>query len=105
MQRSSCGKNIRMKCAGTAPIPRWPRTTLLECSFCVEDGCSGRSHQTSVDHRSRDGSGSPNRTDRRCSPQSFQPYLIADALLSLHLSALPDFEIDCVDINGRVVEF
>jgi hypothetical protein len=38
-------------------------------------------------------------------PQSFQPYLIADALLSLRLASLRDLEIDCVDINGRVVEF
>ena len=37
--------------------------------------------------------------------QSFQPYLVADALLSLGLSALPDLEIDCVDISQRVVEF
>ena len=38
-------------------------------------------------------------------PQSFQPYLVADALLTLGLSAIPDLEIDCVDINERVVGF
>jgi hypothetical protein len=38
-------------------------------------------------------------------PQSFQPYVLADALLSLGLSAMPDLEIECVDINERVVEF
>ena len=37
-------------------------------------------------------------------PQSFQPYLTADALLSLELSALSDLEIDCVDISRRVVD-
>jgi hypothetical protein len=38
-------------------------------------------------------------------PQSFQPYLVADALLTLGLSVMPDLEIDCVDINERVVGF
>jgi hypothetical protein len=38
-------------------------------------------------------------------PQSFQPYLVADALLSLGLSEMPDLEIECLDISERVVEF
>lgn len=38
-------------------------------------------------------------------PQSFQPYLVADALLGLGLSAMPDLDIECVDINERVVRF
>jgi hypothetical protein len=38
-------------------------------------------------------------------PQSFQPYAIADAVLALHLASADDLEIDCVDINKRVVEY
>jgi hypothetical protein len=38
-------------------------------------------------------------------PQSFQPYAVADALLSLGLTRNARLEIDCADINARVVEF
>jgi hypothetical protein len=38
-------------------------------------------------------------------PQSFQPYLAADALLTLGLSAVQDLDIECVDINERPIRF
>jgi hypothetical protein len=38
-------------------------------------------------------------------PQSFQPYAVADALFSLGLAWRGDLEIDCADINTRVIEF
>ena len=37
--------------------------------------------------------------------QSFQPYLTADALLTLGLSAVRDLDIECVDINERPIRF
>ena len=41
--------------------------------------------------------------DDRYPPQSYQPFAVADALLSLGLSSNP--EIHCVDINDRVIDF
>jgi hypothetical protein len=41
--------------------------------------------------------------DERYPPQSYQPFAIADALLSLGLSTSP--EIHCIDINDRVIDF
>jgi hypothetical protein len=41
--------------------------------------------------------------DDRYPPQSYQPFAVADALLSLGLSTNP--QIHCVDINGRVIDF
>ncbi len=38
-------------------------------------------------------------------PQSFQPFAVADALLSLGLSDRQSLRIDCVDINPRVVSY
>ena len=38
-------------------------------------------------------------------PQSFQPYAVADAVLGLHLAQGEDLQIDCVDINKRVIDF
>jgi hypothetical protein len=38
-------------------------------------------------------------------PQSFQPYAVADALIGLRLARRGDLTIDCVDINGRVIDF
>jgi hypothetical protein len=41
----------------------------------------------------------------RLPPQSFQPYAVADALLSLGLARRESLTIDCADINSRVIEF
>jgi hypothetical protein len=41
--------------------------------------------------------------DERYPPQSYQPFAIADALLSLGLSTNP--KIHCLDINDRVIDF
>jgi hypothetical protein len=38
-------------------------------------------------------------------PQSYQPFAVADALLSLGLSERSRLRIHCVDINARVVEY
>jgi hypothetical protein len=38
-------------------------------------------------------------------PQSFQPYAIADAVLALHLAQAEDLQIDCADINSRVIDY
>jgi hypothetical protein len=38
-------------------------------------------------------------------PQSFQPYAVADALLSPGLAHRGDLRIDCADINARVIGF
>ncbi|MBV9084201.1 MAG: class I SAM-dependent methyltransferase [Acidobacteriaceae bacterium] len=38
-------------------------------------------------------------------PQSFQPYLTADAVLTLGLSGLQDLDLECVDINDRPIRF
>ena len=38
-------------------------------------------------------------------PQSYQPYAVADALLSLGLTKEQDLQIDCLDINPNVVQF
>jgi hypothetical protein len=38
-------------------------------------------------------------------PQSFQPYTVADALLSLGLAHRGQLAIDCGDINARVLDF
>ena len=38
-------------------------------------------------------------------PQSYQPYAVADALLSLGLTKEQDLQIDCLDINPNVVRF
>jgi hypothetical protein len=38
-------------------------------------------------------------------PQSFQPYTIADAVLGLHLAQGEELQIDCVDINKRVIDY
>jgi hypothetical protein len=38
-------------------------------------------------------------------PQSFQPYAIADALIGLGLARRRELNIDCADINGRVIDF
>jgi hypothetical protein len=41
--------------------------------------------------------------DDRFRPQSYQPFAVADALVSLGLSPAPS--IHCIDINRRVIEF
>jgi hypothetical protein len=38
-------------------------------------------------------------------PQSFQPFAIADAVLRLRMAQARNLEIDCVDINERVVHY
>ncbi len=38
-------------------------------------------------------------------PQSFQPYAIADAVVALHVAQANDLEVDCVDINRRVIDY
>jgi hypothetical protein len=38
-------------------------------------------------------------------PQSYQPFAVADALLSLQLSDRRRLRVHCVDINARVVEY
>ncbi len=38
-------------------------------------------------------------------PQSYQPYALADALLSLKLAQSPGLQLQCADINPRVVAF
>ena len=38
-------------------------------------------------------------------PQSYQPFAVADALLSLGLADLSQLTIHCIDINERVVEY
>ena len=38
-------------------------------------------------------------------PQSYQPFAVADALLELGLAVRDQLRMDCIDINGRVVDF
>jgi hypothetical protein len=38
-------------------------------------------------------------------PQSLQPYALADSLVGLGLAAADDLQIDCVDVNPRVVTY
>lgn len=38
-------------------------------------------------------------------PQCYQPFAVADALLSLHLTQRANLQIHCLDINDRVVAF
>ncbi len=38
-------------------------------------------------------------------PQSYQPFAIADALLSLQLTQVANLQIHCVDINDRVIAY
>lgn len=41
--------------------------------------------------------------DERFPPQSYQPYAVADALLSMGLAQRESLDIDCVDVNDRVL--